>query len=189
MKVGYARVSTDKQTLYQYTDELQAAGCDEDNIFTDWATRATAAQRPGLQAARAALLPGDTFVVLDIDRAFRSAIEGLLFLDGLLKEGIDFLSIHEPYDTRTPEGWKNFCHAVVDAEYEIAKISHRTKLKMAAAKRRGQHLGRPYALTMSQTLAAHDLVRSGVPICHVAAKFSVCHHTLTGSFKRLALQC
>ena len=188
-RIGYARVSTDDQTLYQYVDELEAAGCDKDNIFTDWATRATAVQRPGLKAARDALRPGDTLVVLDIDRAFRSAIEGLLFLDGLLKEGIDFLSLHEPYDTRTPEGWKNFCHAVVDAEYEVAKISRRTKQKMAAAKRRGQHLGRPFKLSKRRVFRAHQLVKvSGQELSSVAKQYKVAPITLTRAFRRLGLE-
>ena len=188
-RIGYARVSTDDQTLYQYVDELEAAGCDTDNIFTDWATRATAVRRPGLKAARDALRPGDTLVVLDIDRAFRSAIEGLLFLDGLLKEGIDFLSLHEPYDTRTPEGWKNFCHAVVDAEYEVAKISRRTKQKMAAAKRRGQHLGRPFKLSKRRVLKAHHLVtEGGQKIEWVAKRYRVSPVTIRRAFERYGLE-
>ncbi len=188
MKVGYARVSTDRQTLYQYIDALKASGCDEDNIFTDWATSAATKNRPGLQEARAALGAGDTFVVLSIDRAFRSTLEGLLFLDSLHQEGITFQSIYQCVDTGTPEGRKWFTYSVADAEYERAVISRRTKDKMAAAKRRGQHLGRPYSLTMSKTLAAHDLVKSGLPISRTAARFAVCHQTLTNSFKRLGLQ-
>ncbi|MCG8605446.1 recombinase family protein [bacterium] len=188
-RIGYARVSTDDQTLYQYIDELVVAGCDKDDIFTDRATRATAVQRPGLQAARDALRPGDTLVVLDIDRAFRSAIEGLLFLDGLLKEGIYFLSIHEPYDTRTPEGWKNFCHAVVDAEYEVAKISRRTKQKMAAAKRRGIHLGRPYKLKKGRVLKAHHLVTErGQAVECVAKRYRVSPITMRRAFERYGLE-
>ena len=138
--------------------------------------------------ARAALGAGDSFVVLSIDRAFRSTLEGLLFLDGLHKEGITFQSIYQCVDTRTPEGRKWFTYSVADAEYERAVISRRTKDKMAAAKRRGKHLGRPYALSMSKTLAAHDLVINGLPISRAAELFSVSHRTLTESFKRLWLQ-
>lgn len=155
-RIGYARVSTEKQTLYQYVDALKAAGCDR--IFKDFATKATAKNRKGLQRARTALQPGDTFVVLAIDRAFRSTIEGLLFLQDLHKDGITFHSIYQNVDTRTPEGWKWFCYAAADAEYERAVISRRTREKMAAAKRRGQHLGRPFKLSEDDVHSAHQLI-------------------------------
>lgn len=185
-RIGYARVSTDKQTLYQYTDALEAAGCRE--IYTDAATSAVAKDRPGLQEARAALSPGDTFVVLAIDRAFRSTIEGLLFLDGLHSEGMDFFSIYEPYDTRTPEGRKNFAHAVADAEYERAVISRRTRDKMAAARKRGVHLGRPHKLNKDRVLRAHHLVtENGERVERIAKRYRVSPVTILRAFERYGL--
>ncbi|MEM9668638.1 MAG: recombinase family protein [Pseudomonadota bacterium] len=185
-RVGYARVSTDKQTLYQYTDALTEAGCDD--IFTDAATSAVADERPGLQAARAALLPGDTFVVLAIDRAFRSTIEGLIFLDGLHKEGIHFLSIYQQMDTRTPEGRKRFTYDVADAEYERAIISRRTKDKMAAARRRGQHLGRPHKLKRRSVFKAYDLITNdGIDLGRVAKRYRVAPVTIRRAFERYGL--
>lgn len=185
-RIGYARVSTDQQTLYQHIDALKAAQCDE--IFTDWATRATAKERPGLEKARAKLKPGDTFVVLAIDRAFRSSIEGLLFLEALDKEGISFYSIYQQIDTRTPEGRKHFAYSVADAEYEVAMISRRTKEKMAAAKQRGQRLGRPCKLTKRRVARAHRLVyQKGLGVRRVAATCQVAPVTLRRAFKRLGL--
>ncbi len=188
-RVGYARVSTDKQTLYQYTDALKAAGCKKNFIFTDAATSAVAKDRPGLQEARAALRPGDVFVVLTIDRAFRSTIEGLLFLDGLHKEGIHFLSIYQEMDTRTPEGRKRFIYDVADAEYERAIISRRTRDKMAAAKKRGQHLGRPYKLKKRRVLKAYELVtQENVALAQVAARYRVSPVTIQRAFERYGLE-
>lgn len=183
-KIGYARASTDKQTLYQYLDALEDAGCDE--IFTDYATSAVAANRPGLQIAKQALKAGDVFVVLSIDRAFRSAIEGLLFLDGLHKQGITFYSIYQQMDTRTPEGRKRFTYDVADAEYERAIISRRTRDKMAAAKRRGLHMGRPFKLSLRQVKNAHRMVIvKNMDVKDVARKYAVKPHTLERNFERL----
>lgn len=185
-RIGYARVSTDKQTLYQYTDALEDAGCN--TIFTDEATSAVAPHRPGLMEARAALRPGDTFVVLAIDRAFRSSIEGLLFLEGLHREGIHFQSIYQQMDTLTPEGRRNFTYSVADAEYERAVISRRTRDKMAAAKRRGIHLGRPYKLTKRRTLTAYrQVTEGGLELQAVATRCRVSPITLTRAFDRYGL--
>jgi len=188
MKIGYARVSTDDQTVYQYEDALRDFGCDPRRIFIDPATNALAKNRPGLQDARAAMRPGYSFVVLDIDRAFRSTMEGLLFLDDILKEGMDFISIHEPYDTRTPEGYRDFIRAVADAEYERKKISRRTRLKMAAAKRRGVHLGRKPSLSDEQIQTAHRMISlydANIQDC--ANALNVHQRTLARSFRRIGL--
>ena len=188
-RIGYARVSTDTQTLYQYTDALMAAGCAEADIFYDDATSAVAEKRCGLQRARACLGPGDTFVVLSIDRAFRSTIEGLLFLDGLHREGIEFVSIYQNVDTHTPEGRKWFTYAVADAEYERAVISRRTKDKMAAARRRGRHMGRPFKLKRRRVMRAWHLVRDkGMEIDEIAALWEVAPVTVTRAFKRYGLE-
>lgn len=171
-KIGYARVSTEEQTVMQQLDALKAAGCAK--VFKDEATPAQTKNRPGLTAARDMLEPGDTFVVLAIDRAFRSTVEGILFLDELHKDGIEFESLYQRIDTRTPEGRKWYIHAVADAEYERAVISRRTKEKMEAARRRGQHLGRPRKLTRKQLLdARRRLQRPGATPEQVAMGMGV----------------
>lgn len=187
MKIGYARVSTDEQSVYQQLDALKEAGCEQ--IFTDEGISAIAKSRPGLEEARQVLQSGDIFVVWAIDRAFRSTIEAILFLDELLKAGIEFKSLTQQIDTTTPEGRKWFIDTASWAEYERAIISRRTKEKMAAAKRRGQHLGRPYSLSDDKVQAAYKKVmEERLTISHVAGQFSVSHDTLTRGFKRLGLQ-
>ena len=69
MLIGYARVSTDDQTLDLQSDALTKAGCDR--ILTDTMSGATAA-RPGLAEALAYARPGDTLVVWRLDRLGRS---------------------------------------------------------------------------------------------------------------------
>ncbi|MCJ2186236.1 recombinase family protein [Novosphingobium beihaiensis] len=185
-RIGYARVSTDSQTLYQYRDLLKAARCDR--IFMDDGVSAVAKVRPQLEKARAALRDGDTFIVPAIDRAFRSTIEGITFLDDLHAQGITFESIYQQIDTRTPEGRKWYIDMVNHAEYERAIISRRTKEKMSAAKRKGIHCGRPRKLSECQVRKAHiQATVQGVQLSVLAEHLHVSPRTLLRGFERCGL--
>ncbi|NQW11388.1 MAG: recombinase family protein [Alphaproteobacteria bacterium] len=186
-RVGYARVSTAAQTTDQQVFALRAARCTR--VCVDDGLRATAKLRPGLERAKAALRPGDVFVVWAIDRAFRSTIEAILFLDDLMGRGIAFQSLTQAIDTRTPEGRKWYIDTASWAEYERAVISRRTKEKMAQARRDGQHIGRPYKLSKRRVLTAHRLmVQGGLSLPAVAARCRVSPITITRAFARHGLE-
>src|SRR2546428_7638960 len=70
MHIGYARVSTDDQQLHLQLDALTTAGCTQ--ISHDEGISGAQVQRPGLDAALAALAPGDGLVVWRLDRLRRS---------------------------------------------------------------------------------------------------------------------
>lgn len=185
-RIGYARVSTEKQTTDQQVAELERAGCNK--VFVDDGISATARERPGLELAKAELQDGDIFVVWAIDRAFRSTLDAILFLDTIALEGISFLSLTQNIDTRTPEGRKWFIDTASWAEYERAMISRRTKLKMADAKRRGVILGRPRCLTPKMVFKAYQHIeKTNEPICRIAQQLDVAPITLSRAFKRLGL--
>jgi len=67
--IGYARVSTDGQTLQAQTEALQGVGCAR--IFAEKISGAHS-DRPQLAKAIAALGEGDTLVVCKLDRLARS---------------------------------------------------------------------------------------------------------------------
>jgi DNA invertase Pin-like site-specific DNA recombinase len=69
MLIGYARVSTQDQTLDLQKDALQKIGCTR--IFTDTAS-GSLAERPGLTEALQFLRPGDALVAWRLDRLGRS---------------------------------------------------------------------------------------------------------------------
>lgn len=186
-QIGYARVSTAQQTTDQQVYALRKAGCCK--VYEDEGISATAVSRPGLEKARNALREHDVFVVWAIDRAFRSTIDAIQFLDDLMRRGIEFRSLTQQIDTRTPEGRKWFIDTASWAEYERAVISRRTKEKMAEAKRQGKHLGRPYALSRHKIIKAHRLIyEDGMELKAVAAFHRVSPITLKRAFRRLGLK-
>lgn len=177
--IGYVRCSTNRQMVLQQIDALRNAGCL--HIYKDKAVRATAKKRPGLMAVRKALKPGDTFVITSIDRAFRSTIDAIIFLDDITKDGVTFRSLIQNIDTRTPEGRRWYIHAASDAEYERAVISRRTREQMAAAKRRGKKFGRPRKLSKAQITWARKQfqAKNRKTKLQIAQKLKVCVRTLT----------
>ena len=156
--LGYVRCSTDRQQVRQQCDQLRVAGCVR--IFKDRAVNARAKNRPALLAIRKSLKPQeDTFVVVAVDRAFRSTFEAIAFLDDLTANGIAFRSLEENIDPRTLEGRRWYISKANEAEYERGLISRRTREAMAAAKRRGKKFGQKKKLTRKQIAWAHKELR------------------------------
>jgi DNA invertase Pin-like site-specific DNA recombinase len=163
--------------VLQQIDQLRAFGCKK--IYKDKAVKATAKKRPGLSAVRNALRPGDTFVVTAIDRAFRSTIDAINFLDDVLnKRGIRFQSLRERVDTSTPDGRKWYITAAAEAECERSKISIRTREAMAAQMRRGRKFGRPRKMTKGKIALARAAISKGGTIPKTARRLCVSPRTL-----------
>jgi len=150
MTVGYARVSTDDQTLALQQDALQQAGCKE--IFTDTIS-GTKAERPGLDEALRFLREGDTLVVWRLDRLGRSLKYLIEVMTTLTERRIGFRSLTEQIDTTTSGGKLIFHVFGALAEFERDLIRERTKAGLAAARARGHLGGRHKALDTSTKVA------------------------------------
>jgi DNA invertase Pin-like site-specific DNA recombinase len=97
--IGYARVSTDGQTL---DDQLQAAGITQ--LFAEKQSGARS-DRPQLRKALAALGTGDTLIITRLDRLARSTRDRLNVLHEVGEKGALFKSLHDSWaDTTTPHG-------------------------------------------------------------------------------------
>jgi DNA invertase Pin-like site-specific DNA recombinase len=140
MLIGYARVSTQDQTLDLQRDALKAAGCEL--IFTDKVS-GTSTERKGLEQAQGKLRPGDTLVVWRLDRLGRSLPHLIETITGLEKEGIGFKSLTEQIDTTTSGGKLIFHIFGALAEFERNLIRERTIAGLEAARARGRKGGRP----------------------------------------------
>jgi DNA invertase Pin-like site-specific DNA recombinase len=103
MIVGYARVSTDGQTLDAQQSALMNAGCER--VFSEKQSGAGVADRAALAKAIAALAEGDTLIVTKLDRLARSTRDLLNVLAAVADAGATFKSLGDPWcDTTTPHG-------------------------------------------------------------------------------------
>ncbi len=142
MHIGYARVSTQDQTLALQLDALKATGCER--IFQDTAS-GTNTERKGLEQALDHVRAGDTLVVWRLDRLGRSLRHLIEAITALAARGIGFKSITEQIDTTTSGGKLIFHVFGALAEFERDIIRERTQAGLAAAGARGRRGGRPMA--------------------------------------------
>src|SRR5437763_6686784 len=144
MLIGYARVSTQDQTLHLQKDALEKLGCNK--IFTDTAS-GSKAERIGLDEALEYVREGDTLVVWRLDRLGRSLKHLIETITELNNRKIGFKSIQENIDTTTSGGKLVFHIFGALAEFERDIIRERTNAGLLAARARGRKGGRPKALT------------------------------------------
>ncbi len=150
MQIGYARVSTQEQTLDLQQDALKEAGCEQ--IFTDTVS-GSQDDRPGLSDALSHLRSGDTLVVWRLDRLGRSLRHLIETVTELSQRGIGFRSFTEQIDTTTPGGKLVFHVFGALAEFERDLIRERTQAGLRAARARGRVGARPKALDDPKKLA------------------------------------
>ncbi len=152
--VGYARVSTQDQSLHLQKDALKKAGCRK--IFQDIISGGKA-DWPGLDDALKYPREGDTIVVWRLDRFGRS-LKDLIEKITLLKErGVGFRSLQENIDTTTVGGKLIFHVFGALAEFERELIRERTHAGLKAARARGRLGGRPRILNTKKVALLQSL--------------------------------
>lgn len=156
MKVGYASVSTLKQSLNLQIDALKAAGCEK--IFREKAS-GSIDSRKGLIDAIEYCRKGDSLVVWKLDRLGRGLRHLIDTINLLQSEGVEFVSFQESIDTTTSGGKLVFHVFAALAEFERELIRERTKAGLKAARDRGNIGGRPKKLTDKQIKMVQKLMK------------------------------
>lgn len=184
MLIGYARVSTDDQNSAMQLDALRSAGCER--LFCDEGISGAATERQGLNEALASLERGDILVVWKLDRLGRSLAHLIQVTTKLEKGGVGFRSLSEAIDTTTASGRLLFHIMGAIAEFERSLISERTRAGMAAAKSRGQHVGREKKLSVEDALWAKRMIEDGrLSVDDVLIALRVSPMTLRRALRRL----
>ena len=157
--IGYARISTEEQSLNLQLDALRKAGCAK--IYKDIGVSGAAQKRKGLQQALKVISEGDTLVVWRLDRLGRSLPHLISTVAELSERGVHFNSLTEAIDTTSPGGTLIFHMMGALAQFERTLIVERTQAGLVAAKKRGVKLGRPSKLTREQLIHAKQMIDSG----------------------------
>ncbi len=180
MLIGYARVSTDEQTLDLQLDALHKAGCDTDKTYTDKIS-SRKADRPGLKQALDQLRAGDTLVVWRLDRLGRSLQELINLVNTIHAKGAGFKSLTESMDTTTSGGMLVFHFFGALAEFEREVIKERTIAGLQAARARGRLGGRPklQSLDPKKVALARKLYEDGdTPVQQICDTLHISKTTL-----------
>jgi DNA invertase Pin-like site-specific DNA recombinase len=174
--MGYARVSTDGQSLQSQTEALHLAGCGR--VYSEKLSGAYS-DRPQLAKAIVALGEGDCLVVCKLDRLARSTRDLLNTLDAIGKLGASFKSLNDPWaDTTTPHGRLMLTVLGGLAEFERHLILSRTAEGRTRAKANGQRFGRHPILTPYQRAEALRRRAQGETLTEIAKLFGVSHMTV-----------
>jgi DNA invertase Pin-like site-specific DNA recombinase/predicted nucleotidyltransferase len=175
---GYARVSTEGQTLDAQLDALKAAGCTQ--IFCEKISGANA-DRPELTRLLAQIGDGDTMIVSRLDRLARSTRDLLNILDALATRGARFRSLSDAWaDTTAPNGQLMLRVLGGLAEFERDLVRLRTGEGRTRAKARGVHMGRPPKMTPHQRHEAAEALASGAATqADLVRRFHVSQSTIS----------
>jgi len=129
---GYARVSTDGQSLDLQVDELKDAGASR--IFAEKLSGAKSDQ-PQLANTINGLGKNDVLIVCRLDRLARSMRDLLNVLHEISGRGASFRSLHDPWaDTTSPHGRLMLTILGGLAEFERCLIHARTSEGRARAR-------------------------------------------------------
>jgi DNA invertase Pin-like site-specific DNA recombinase len=176
MIYGYARVSTDGQSVAAQAAELTAAGAVK--VFREVAS-GTKTDRPQLRRAIAALGPDDVLLVTRLDRLARSTRDLLNTLVDITAREAGFRSLRDAWtNTTTAHGRLMLTVLGGLAEFERELIRSRTSEGRARAKARGQSLGRPFKLTPHQQSEARSRREAGEGLAEIARSYNVSAATI-----------
>jgi DNA invertase Pin-like site-specific DNA recombinase len=176
--IAYLRVSTDEQAASGLGMDAQRAKIQDEADRKGWhvtwcvdeAVSGKATNRPGLTEALRLLANGEAeaLVVAKMDRLARSVLQASDVLETARKQKWSVVILDLGMDLSTPHGKAMAQMLAVFAELEREMIAQRTREALAAAKARGQRLGRPRATSDGVVAQAVALAATGLSHRQVA---------------------
>src|SRR4051794_34083097 len=174
---GYARVSTNGQTLDAQVTQLEAAGCVR--VFREKISGAKT-DRAELKKLLRILRVGDLVLVTRLDRLARSTRDLLNILALVSERSAGFRSLGDAWaDTTTAHGRLMLTVLGGLAEFERELIRARTAEGRARAVAMGVRLGRRPKLDLEQRRQALARKLAGEEVASIAKAFNVSDSTIS----------
>ena len=147
MIIGYLRVSTEKQNLYNQKEEISKFALEKNFIIDKWVMEKVSGKIDRKYRKLGGLLSkmkkGDTMIITEVSRLSRSLTDIMTIMGMCLKKGINLYTTKERYAFDDTINSKVLCFAFgLAAEIERNLISMRTKEALAVKKSEGVILGR-----------------------------------------------
>jgi len=187
MIYGYARVSTDGQSVDSQVRTLVEAGTER--VFRETASGADS-ERSQLRRVLRQLEEGDLLMVTRLDRLARSTRDLLNTLATISERKAGFRSLGDAWaDTTTPHGRLMLTVLGGLAEFERELIRARTKEGRDRAKARGVKLGRKPKLTEHQRREVLRRKSEGEAVREIARSYNVSHSTISRQAPETGTSC
>lgn len=181
-KIAYLRISTQEQRPDRQINGLKAL-CDELHIET---LSALSRKRPIYREVIEKLKKGDTLVIWEISRAYRSVADAVREGEKLANKGIYLQVGTMLYDLSVPETECMYIMQAAFAQLEVKRLRLRTREGMSAARKNGKHVGR---IKNDVLKAAHAGILAGIEtVPEIAIKIGCSEETLLKGFERLGLK-
>lgn len=165
---GYARVSTMSQSNDLQVARLRSAGCDI--IRAESVSGASRKGRTELETIVEFIRPGDTLVVVKLDRLGRSTRDVLNLVHELESKGAALRVLEPEIDTSKPEGRIILTTLSMVAEMELSFIKERQRVGIEAAKAKGVYKGRKRSI---DRVAVQRLRDEGIGATEIARRLGI----------------
>lgn len=139
MKIGYIRVSTQKQNLDSQKEALSLYGIDR--LYEEKASGRNT-NRPVLNEVIDYLRENDTLVIYDLSRLGRTVHQVMKLIEYFYEKNIGFISIKESIDITTPIGKAMLSIIASFNQMQVEIQNEKIKAGIASARLHGKPLGR-----------------------------------------------
>lgn len=174
---GYGRISSLDQDPDLQIEALLEAGVPRNNIFIDKASGKNMDQ-PKLKELKNRLRGGDEIAIWKLNRIGKSIWDLINTLKELEEKKVNFKSIKENFDTKTPKGKYFFSVVEALAEYERSLVQEKVLEGIQSAKKRGTKFGRPIKANEEIQRKVIELNNQGIPKKEICRRLGISRSTI-----------
>ena len=172
--VGYARVSSQGQSLDVQLEKLNKYGCAK--VYQEKIS-GVGQNRPELIACLDYVRKGDTLVITKLDRMARSAYHLGMIVEKLKQKKVDFVVLDQNIDTSTPHGTLMFQMLASFAEFENNLRKERQLEGIQKAKAQGKPFGRPLKVDNDLIENVKVAIEKGITVSRILKFYKISQTT------------